>query len=575
MKHSNKFSSKTFLKVFWGIYAFLSICVTLFLVDRLFSKDYSTISQHILLNDSWDVTINDISYHDISLDSFKFEIVNKGDTLTMQRILPAHLDFAEGALRLHINQAAVSMYIDDEMIYEYGHDRIAKNKTVGSGPLFINFPGEYEGKTLKIMLDVSENKAFTQLNTIRIYDWSNVYRVLLTENRLPLFLGCFLTIFGTVTCCITVYALIFSRKFLRILCVSVFSICMGLWTLCYYNVIMIFSIPMYSVCLLEYITLYLAPIPLMIYMGEDVNTLNNKSVKMLYRILLTIQIAATTCTIVLHSLDILHFAATLKYMQTLIVCNLIYFIIIEILNLKASRQFVHRLFLIGMLILSGCIAYDLISYYTSRHQGETVATLKGVSSLGMVIFIFILFVSFYINLTRKMMQETERNFLIKSAYTDELTQIHNRRYCMEYMNKIKADEELNYTVFCFDLNNLKFVNDTYGHAKGDILIRSAAEVIADSFESHGIVARMGGDEFIAIAETTDTAKIASLMEHFREDIHKKNVEIPDLNMSIACGYASCSAMDSNIEKAFHLADNRMYENKKQMKKANQKTILSR
>ena len=155
-----------------------------------------------------------------------------------------------------------------------------------------------------------------------------------------------------------------------------------------------------------------------------------------------------------------------------------------------------------------------------------------------------------------------------TAYTDELTQIHNRRYCMEYMNKIKADEGLNYTVFCFDLNNLKFVNDTYGHAKGDILIRSAAEVIADSFESHGVVARMGGDEFIAIAETTDSAKITSLMEHFREDIHKKNVEIPDLNMSIACGYASCSAMDSNIEKAYQLADNRMYENKKQMKKEN-------
>ena len=50
---------------------------------------------------------------------------------------------------------------------------------------------------------------------------------------------------------------------------------------------------------------------------------------------------------------------------------------------------------------------------------------------------FILVVSFYMNLTRKLMWETERNSLIKSAYTDELTQLHNRRYCMEYINKIK------------------------------------------------------------------------------------------------------------------------------------------
>lgn len=567
MKNPDKFSHKTILKAFWVVYAFVSICATLFFVDHLFSKDYEAISQNIPLNDEWDITINDTAYHDISLDHFSFDPVSAGDTITMQRKLPDQLDFVEGALSLHITQSAVNMYIDDEMIYEYGHDRIAQNKTVGSGLLFINFPKDYQGKMLKIELDVSENKAFSMFHTLSVYEWQNIYRVLITENRLPLFLGCFLTIFGIVTCCITVCALSFSRKFLKILCVSLFSICMGLWTLCYYNVIMIFSMPLYSICLLEYLSLYLAPIPLMIYMREDVNALDNKNIKLIYRILLTIQIIATTCMILLHARDIVHCAATLKYMQLLIVINLIYFITIEIINLKYSRQFTHRLFLIGMLILSGCIAYDMFSYYINRFQGRSDLALKGISSLGMVIMIFILFVSFYINLTEKMMQEKERNFLIKSAYTDELTQIHNRRYCIEYMNRIKASEETNYTIFCFDLNNLKFVNDTYGHAKGDILIKSAAEVIAKTFKPGGIVARMGGDEFIAISETADASETASLMEHFQENIHKKNQEIPDLNMTIACGYASCSAEEYNIEKIYQTADNRMYENKKQMKAA--------
>ena len=76
---------------------------------------------------------------------------------------------------------------------------------------------------------------------------------------------------------------------------------------------------------------------------------------------------------------------------------------------------------------------------------------------------------------------------------------------------------------------------------------------------------MGGDEFIAIARTADASEITSLMEDFQEKIHKKNVNIPDLNMSIACGYASCSAKEYNIEKIYQIADNRMYENKKQMK----------
>ena len=73
---------------------------------------------------------------------------------------------------------------------------------------------------------------------------------------------------------------------------------------------------------------------------------------------------------------------------------------------------------------------------------------------------------------------------------------------MEYMNKIKESGNSDYTIICFDLNDLKITNDTYGHARGDILIKSAAEVIKDTFEPHGVVARIGGDEFISILNTT-------------------------------------------------------------------------
>ena len=179
-----------------------------------------------------------------------------------------------------------------------------------------------------------------------------------------------------------------------------------------------------------------------------------------------------------------------------------------------------------------------------------------MTAMGVVIFIFILIAVFYMNLTQKMMQEKERDFLIKSAYTDELTKIHNRRYCIEYMERIKESEKLAYTVICFDLNNLKTVNDTYGHSQGDILIKSAAEVIAQSFRERGIVARMGGDEFIAILETADEKEVARLVERFEENIRKKNREKEGLNMSIAYGYASCDAGECQIERVYQTADDR-------------------
>ncbi len=557
---------KTVLKTLLITYALLSICLTTLFIDGLLSRDYSAISKYATLNDGWNITIDNHVWQNVSLDSFRFAPVNKGDTVTLKRTFPADMDCTGHALVLQVNQAAVTVYLDTEQIYEYGWDRINQNKTVGSGYLPVDLPDDYSAKTLTIQLTVAEEKAFSSFDPIRIYEWKNIYRIILTENRVPLFLGCFLTVFGLVTCCITVFALLFSGKFSRILCVSLFSICIGLWTLCYYNVLLIFAMPLYTISLLEYLALYLAPVPLVIYMREDVKALNRPFMYAVYRVLLSVQLLATTLFLGLHTVDLVHCAATLKYMQMLILCNLVYFIIVEFMNLRISRQLVHRLFLIGMLVLSGCAGYDLVFYYFNRYKGIAISSTKGIASVGLVIFIVMILVSFYIDLTQKMMRETERNFLIKSAYTDELTQIHNRRYCMEYMTHIKDMKNPNYTVFCFDLNNLKTTNDTFGHAQGDILIKSAANVIVDAFEPHGIVARMGGDEFIAIVETDDSGKISTMIGEFQNNISQKNEEIPDLHLSIAYGYASCSPKEYNIEKIYQIADDRMYENKQTMKK---------
>ncbi len=567
MKVPNKISKKTVLKIIWIVYALASMIIWVPQIDRMLTRDYASASVYLSLDDSWDITVGDEMYRNVSLDEFRFDIVSKGDEITMQRTLPEEWGLTEGALRFHIRQSAVSMYIDNEVFYEYGYDRMAQNKTVGSGFQFIDFPNEYQGKTLKIHLVLSEDMAFTSLDSVRVYEWKDAYRVLMTENRIPLFLGCFLTIFGLVITVITIVALAFSLKYIRAFCISLFALLMGLWTLCYYNVILIFSIPLHAVSLLEYLTLYLAPIPLIIYMWEDVRNLKQKSFKILYRVLSAVHIAATAWMLGLHTMDIVHCAATLKYMQALIVCNLAYFIFIEIKNLKYHRM-IDRLFLVGMLVIGACVIYDLTEYCSNRYFGRTIFSMRGMTSIGVVIFIFILICVFYLNLTQKMMKEKERDFLIKSAYTDELTRIHNRRYCMEYMNRIEEAGGLHHTVICFDLNNLKVVNDTYGHAQGDILIKSAAEVIAQTFQGCGIVARVGGDEFIAILETAAQEKIMELAEQFEENIKKKNQEIKDLNMSIAYGYACCNAGESHIEKIYQIADNRMYEKKKQMKNKN-------
>lgn len=567
MKTRKKPTRKTVIKAALIVYALFSVYFTTRFIDGLLSSEYSAISRYLTLNDAWDITINDDSFQNVSLDTFRFAPVNKGDTITMERTFPADTDCTGHALLLQIKQAAVTVSIDGEPIHQYGQERIERNKTVGSGYLPVDLPDDYAAKTLKLQFTVAEDKAFSRFEPIRVYEWKNIYRIILTENRIPLFLGCFLTIFGLVTCCITFLAMLFSQKFTRILCISLFSVCIGLWTLCYYNVLLIFTMPLYTISLLEYLSLYLAPIPLIIYMREDAFALKRPVICTVYRVLFAVQLLASSVFLGLHAVDRVHCAATLKYMQVLILCHLIFSAVVEFMNLRISRQLIHRLFLIGMLVLSGCVCYDLVFYYFNRYLGIAISSTKGIASVGLVIFIAMLLISFYLDMTQKMMQEKERDFLIKSAYTDELTQIHNRRYCMEYMTRVREMENPDYTVFCFDLNNLKTTNDTYGHAQGDILIRSAADVIVNAFESHGIVARMGGDEFIAIAETNNPEEISAMIGEFRDNIAQKNEEIPDLHLSIAFGYASCSPKEYNIEKIYQIADDLMYENKQKMKKS--------
>lgn len=563
----DKITVKNTVRILWILFVLGSMIIWVPKVDGMFSKDYLQISEYISLDDHWDINVRGEVYHDVSLGEFRFDSIKKGEEIIITRILPKDLGVGEGMLRFSTRHCAVRMYIDDVQVYEYGYDRMAQNKSVGNGLLFVNCPEEYAGRTLTIKYCLGENKTLKNIKSVRIYPWENAYKVLMTENRLPTFIGSFLVIFGIVISIITLFAVIFSAKYIRVLCICLFSICMGLWTLCYYDVLLIFAMPLYSISLLEHISLYLAPLPLLVYVYEDVRNMKYKLFQILHWGIFTIQVLSLAVVMGMHETGKVHLTESLHYEQVLIIICLIYFAVVIMMTIKGSKL-LNRLYLIGLLIVCACTVYDLAGYRVSIYYGSSaLLSLKGVSSVGVMVLIFVLFITFYIELTQKMMQEAERNSLIKRAYTDELTSLYNRRYCMEYMDKLQADKAVDFTIFCFDLNNLKTVNDTYGHAKGDILIKSAADVIRETFEGKGMVSRMGGDEFIAIVNTAKEEKAAELIGRFQENIQKKNQREQDLNMSIAWGYASGSTEEADIEKVYQTADDRMYECKKQMKSA--------
>ncbi|MBR6287852.1 MAG: diguanylate cyclase [Acholeplasmatales bacterium] len=154
------------------------------------------------------------------------------------------------------------------------------------------------------------------------------------------------------------------------------------------------------------------------------------------------------------------------------------------------------------------------------------------------------------------------------AEIDSLTNMPNR-YCYNEFLKITPEEENNACVFLFDINNLKYVNDTYGHSKGDELIKNASTCIKECFldQNGRNCFRIGGDEFVAILENINKDDIDDYIQAFQE-------KQKELNVSIAVGYAFTENIkEVGYEKLIIRADKKMYKNKKQIKEGESPTVV--
>lgn len=542
------------------------MALVLFLVDHMLSKEMDDKDKKIILNDGWKILINDTLYEDMALDEIRFKPIRKGDKIILTRKLPEEWRFNEAALCFHIRQTTVDMFVDEQKIYEYGHKRLMDNKTVGSGIQLINFSNDNKGKELKIVLEASENHAFSKFDEIWISEWSDAYRLILAENRLPFFLGAFLVVFGIVVTMILIFIVTKLPQYTNILLLSIFAICMGIWTLCYHNVIIIFPVPLYSVTLIEYMSLFVSPLPIIGYMYGYVKQLESKSLMRCYKTLFILQFLCTTVSFILHSFDIVHAAGLLIYHHILFVIHSFFFTYILYASTKKNKNR-RKIYNMGLLIVLACIVYELLIYILNRYFGYHAVKIKGVLSLGIIVFIIILILDLYHDITIRKMEEHERMLLIKRAYTDELTRLNNRRFCMEYMSELDSDEESKYTIVSFDLNDLKKINDEHGHVQGDLMIKTAAGLIEDVFSVSGIVGRIGGDEFISILSTEDTTYVEALLEKLNQRVDETNQSIPEMNLSISYGYATRSESGARVtEQVYQLSDDRMYEHKRIYKK---------
>lgn len=154
-----------------------------------------------------------------------------------------------------------------------------------------------------------------------------------------------------------------------------------------------------------------------------------------------------------------------------------------------------------------------------------------------------------------------------AANTDALTKVYNKR---AYDLKAKQLNELRppYGIVLIDINDLKGINDTYGHENGDVSIKTVCRIICRIFDSLAVY-RIGGDEFVVILENDDYANrealVRDLSEAFRAN-ENNDSEAPWERVSAAIGYAVFEPdTDESVKTVVQRADAAMYQNKKTAK----------
>ncbi len=164
------------------------------------------------------------------------------------------------------------------------------------------------------------------------------------------------------------------------------------------------------------------------------------------------------------------------------------------------------------------------------------------------------------------------DFVSQLAYMDGLTGIGNRTAFQEKMEEFekRKQEKGGIGIVIFDVNNLKWVNDTLGHSEGDQMIKKGAETISQAFvQDKGDCYRIGGDEFVVFILGEQIAeRCGQAINRLQEELDAYNSEQNrSYDLSIASGYAvydeSCA--EKTLAELFEIADARMYENKKKMK----------
>ena len=544
----------------------LLMVVLIFALFRL--TDYTPSYEIATLESGWTATVQGRSIETDTLKNLSHNAgltLSRGDKVTIENTLPAHLnDLPSPGLFLDVRYAAIEVFLAGQKLASYDMDAFEKNRFISSQYYFIDLPKDFGGKAVTINYYFSENRANYDIPTPRLGTFDDVLRMFIKTYRYPLFTGIFMLVFGAFFLIVSLFFSELIPELMGQVVSAVISLVFGIWVLTTFRLNGIFMDNTYG-SVADYMA-YFQFVPLFYLLISKIHEPQNRE---RYNILAIASTIIAEGLIVLHFLNVVHITQLriVYYASAVVMFGvLLYYDYEDIRNKNTDILNVLQMTGPTLFCIFGLIA--MLIYTTGgffRNDMPSDASLFFFTT-GCMSFVLTRFLIFLFLLMESYGRRIEFDSLTRIANEDTLSGLYNRNYAedmFELLNNSKRD----YGIASFDLNHLKYVNDTFGHGKGDALIIAFSGILKRAFPETAACCRVGGDEFVVIFDMKSTDQVKAYLKKIETDMASLDQSEPMIPHSAAAGYAFHHEQpEADAHAIYMMADRRMYENKMELHK---------
>ncbi|MCR5785989.1 MAG: GGDEF domain-containing protein [Eubacterium sp.] len=527
----------------------------------------------IELEEGWEANYDGKTYEDVSIIQNEVtEIlendVSRGKILILRRTLPDVTEIEFPTLQFKSEHCAYKVYVGNERIKEYKVDEFLSGESIGSADNYILLPTDCSGKTLTIMIYTGGEE--TYLNPCQhpmLGERIDLEKYIIHKNIIIISISCFLVMFGIVFAILTILLWNPTRILAGQIFASILMVDYGIYIL-YYSGVTFLIMPYSNAVNGEFISMFLyIPIALCL-----LYTIVSPTKRYPTFITASVIVSVITVFIVLHLMGIVYLdrVQSIFYAAaTYLVVKIIYYCIWQMKRL----ELVPRLQLLALLGMSLCMVLNGIMQQLITKNIVSMGTLNYyLLAAGGTVFAMLYLVTYLYYMTESYAQQAEYDYLAYLAYADSLTGLSNRFRCEKIMSDFVYEHpEADFCIMSIDVNDLKKVNDTFGHLAGDEYLVNFARILKSRFGEYGECGRFGGDEFVVFFRRIEENALKDLIKDMETELAYHNLYDDKIKYSVSYGYAySHEVRIPSHKNVYMMADSRMYQQKREYHKLDKK-----